>query len=484
MIIYFADRQLNILGQASTSLPQGLRTIEDLTTEDVDTGVNIFTCMVHCNGEPREKTETIAEEGHFILKGSGSAFSDRENTYDSLYQIVETEFDTLNNSVYIYAEDAGLDLINKVVGASTQTNKTLTEMLNAFKPTGWTLKLTGTPSGTKTYTWDGENTCTERLKSVASLFSCELYYSFTIQGMKILERNINVIPKRGSSTPIAQLRLGRDINNIVTKKTISNLATAFTVEGGTPSNSNTPINLKNYSYSYTDGKGDVYQVDATTGQMRNTTQMKRWASVLDTDGLILKRFSYETTDKATLAGQARAALQKVCYPEVNYECNIINLPDEARIGDRINIVDNEGELYLEARILQLETSVCDKTTTATLGEYKIKEGGLSDIVNQLASDFASKVSAGLDGADSITVSVISSGGNIFHNTPISTTLTATVYIGTEAITTQSALETKFGSGAEIRWYSIGGTLLNTGFSYIVTTNDSVANIICRLYTEE
>ena len=480
MIVYFTDRQLNIVGQASTSLPQGLRIIEDLTTEDVETGVNIFTCKVHCNGEPRESVEKLAEEGHFIIKGSGSAFTDKENTYDSLYQIIETEFDTLTNSVYIYAEDGGLDLINRVVGASTQTSKTLTEMLNAFKPAGWTLKLTGTPSGTKTYTWDGENTCTERLKSVASLFNCELYYSFTILRMKITERNINVIPKRGSTIPIAQLRLGKDINNIVTKKTIANLATAFTVEGGTPNNSNTPINLKNYSYSYTDVKGDLYQVDSTTGQMRNKTQMARWASVLDTDGLILKRFSFDTTDKATLAGQARAELQKVCYPEVNYECNIINLPEEARIGDRINIIDNEGELYLEARILKLETSISDKTTTATLGEYKIKEGGLSDIVNQLASDFASKVNSGLDG---ITISVISSGGNIFHNQAISTTLTATVYVGTEAITTQSVLEEYFGTNAVIKWYS-GDTLLGTGFSYSVSTSDTEVSLRCRLYTEE
>lgn len=480
MIVYFANRQLEIIGQATTSLPYGLRIIEDSTTEDVENGCNIFTCRIHSNGNSREEVEKLTQEGHFIIKGSGTAFTDKENTYDSLYQIIETEFNTLNNTVYIYAEDAGLDLLNKVVGASTQEDKTLQQMLSAFVPSGWSIKLNGTPSGTKSYKWDGENTVVERIKSIVNLFKCEMYYSFVIERMAITERCINIIPKRGSNEPVAQLRLGKDINNIITKKSISNLATALTVIGGTPSGSKNPINLKGYSYTYTDDKGDVYTVNTTNGQMRNTTQMKHWASVLDTDGLIVKRFTYDTTSQATLAGQARAQLQKLCYPEVNYECNIINLPDNVRVGDKINIIDNEGELYLEARILQLVVSVSEKSIQATLGDYKIKEGGISDIVSQLASDFSSKVKNGLD---SITISVISSGGNIFHNQAISTTLTATVYVGADAITTQSELEETFGDNAELRWYK-DSVLVGTGFSHSVSSNETAISLLCRLYTEE
>ena len=421
MIVYFTNRQLEIIGQATTSLPYGLRIIEDSTTEDVANGCNTFSCRIHCNGKSREEVEKLTQEG-----------------------------------------------------------KTLQQMLTAFVPSGWSIKLNGTPTGTKTYKWDGENTVVERIKSVVSLFNCEMYYSFIIERMKITERCINVIKKRGSSEPVAQLRLGRDINNIITKKSISNLATALSVIGGTPSGAKNPINLKGYSYSYTDEKGDVYQVNTSNGQMRNTTQMKKWASVLDTDGLITKRFTYDTTSQATLAGQARAALQKMCYPEVNYECNIINIPDNVKVGDTINIIDNEGNLYLEARVLQLIVSVSDKSVQATLGDYKIKEGGISDLVSQLASDFSSKIKNCLDG---ITVSVIASGGNIFHNTAISTTLTATVYVGTTAISTQADLEEAFGENAEVRWYK-NNVLVGTGFSHSVSSNETAVSYVCRLYTEE
>ena len=39
MIVYFADRHMNVLGQASTILPEGMTITDDLKTEDVETGV-------------------------------------------------------------------------------------------------------------------------------------------------------------------------------------------------------------------------------------------------------------------------------------------------------------------------------------------------------------------------------------------------------------------------------------------------------------
>ena len=39
MILYFTDRHMNVLGQASTHLPEGLRVSDDLKTEEVEAGV-------------------------------------------------------------------------------------------------------------------------------------------------------------------------------------------------------------------------------------------------------------------------------------------------------------------------------------------------------------------------------------------------------------------------------------------------------------
>ena len=480
MIIYFADRGLNILGHASTTLPGGVRIVEDTTVEEIESGVNSFTCRVAYDETTRSDLEEAIQVGRFVLKSAGRAFDSEENIYDSLYQIIETEYDTETQEIYLYAEDAGLDLINKVVPAATLTNKTLAQMLDAFVPYDWDFNLNGCPTGTRTNTWEGENTATERINSIANLFGCEVYYSFVIERFEVLAKVINVTPKRGTQEATEQLRLNQEINRITIKESIANLATAFSVTGGTPESSETPINLKGYSYSYTDPEtGDYYRVDSATGQMRNVTQMARWASALDTDGLIVKSFSFDTTDKATLAGQARAELQKVSYPEVNYECDFVDLPDDVQVGDRVNIIDEDGELYLEARLLRIETSVTDQTQQATIGEYLIKESGIADIVRSYAAEFASKAK---DGVDGIVLAVTSSGGNVFHNTPISTTLSATVFTGTTQITNQTDLEIMFGETAVLKWYDMLDSYVSSGFTLSVVSAADIAKYKVRLET--
>ena len=53
MIIYFADRKMNILGLASTNLKKGLTITDDLKIEDVETGVASFECKISCSGAYR-----------------------------------------------------------------------------------------------------------------------------------------------------------------------------------------------------------------------------------------------------------------------------------------------------------------------------------------------------------------------------------------------------------------------------------------------
>lgn len=382
MIIYFCDRELNILGHASTELPQGIRVSQDKTVEDVESGVNSFECVLTWDNNTRSELEYGITAGNYILKQS-------DTEYDSLYQIVETESDTKAQEISLYAEDAGLDLLNTLCPAVTLTNKTIDQMLTQFLPAEWSVDIQDAPNTTKTYTWDGESTCTERVRSVVGLWDCELYYSFEIDGLQVKKRVLNVVQKRGMQTAIPQLRLNYDIDKIVTKTSIADLVTALNVTGGKPEGTDTPINLVGYNYSYTDyDTGDEYEVDTATGQMRNITAMDRWSSEIDPDGLWVGSYTFDTTDKAVLAGQARAELQRRCYPAVNYSVDFTNLPDGAKVGDRVNIIDDAGALYLEARLLQIETCEADHTKKATIGEYLLKTSGVAEQVVRLASDLA------------------------------------------------------------------------------------------------
>ena len=163
MIIYFCDRELNILGHASTVLPGGIRISQDKTTEDVESGVNSFECILTWDDDTRAELEQGIVAGNYILKQS-------DTKYDSLYQIVETESDTKEQEISLYAEDAGLDLLNTLCPAVTLENYSIEQMLDYFMPSDWTIELWDVPTSTKTYMWEGESTCTERIRSVVGLW--------------------------------------------------------------------------------------------------------------------------------------------------------------------------------------------------------------------------------------------------------------------------------------------------------------------------
>lgn len=60
-------------------------------------------------------------------------------------------------------------------------------------------------------------------------------------------------------------------------------------------------------------------------------------------------------------------------------------------------------------------------------------------------------SQGEDGADSILLQILSSNGNMFKNSTLSTTLTVTIISGEDTITSSEQMISKFGSGASLKW---------------------------------
>lgn len=382
MIIYFADRHLNILGQASTHLPEGIRITDDLKTEDVDTGVAIFECDIHFDRKTRAKVEEWAEVGNYILR---SADDEAE-----FYNIIDAKINTKKQTAYIYAEDDGLDLLNDVAEAyaADQYYPISTYVERFASGAGFEIGINEVEGLTRKLSWDSEQTASARLLSIAEAFNnCEISFSFEINGLQISKKYINIYEERGKDTGI-QLRLNKEIDSIVTTKSIANLATALKAKGGTPDNSEEPITLLGYEYD----DGDFY-VDGAV--LKSRKALERWSRYLWKDddsqqlgGHIVKSFSYDTTSQAVLCEKTIEELKKVCDMEINYEADITKFPETVKVGDRVNIVDDAGSLYLSSRVLILETSETDKTRRAVLGEHLIRKSGISAKVEQLAAEFA------------------------------------------------------------------------------------------------
>lgn len=384
MILYFADRQMNVLGQASTNLPHGFTIVDDTKTEDIETGIAIFECKISFRNSNRLDLERWAEVGNYLLRSH-----ENENEF---YQIIDVEIDTKKQTIYVYAEDDGLDLLNEVVGTyeASQTYP-ISHYINKYaEGSGWTIGINEIEGLTRKLSFDSEQTTAARILKIAELFdNAEISYSFEISGLKVTKKYINIYQKRGADNGV-QLRLNKEIDNIVTTKTISNLATALQCSGGTPDNAESPINLKGYSYD----DGDFY-VEASTVKSRKA--LEKWQrylwkndETLQSGGHIVKQFSYDTLSQAVLCEAAIEKLKTICDMEINFEADINHLPDNVRIGDRVNIIDDGGNLYVSTRILTLETSVVDNIKKAVLGEFLIKNSGISQKVADLAAEFAIK----------------------------------------------------------------------------------------------
>ena len=383
MILYFADRRMNILGKASSHLRKGVKVLSDNKTEDVESGVASFEATFSYTRENRKEVESWAKSGNYILRKSGS-----ENEF---YTIIESESDTENQEVIVYAEDAGLDLLNEVVGPyEADKAYPIDHYINKFSyDSGFVIGVNEIKDLSRKLKWEGEATATERLASVATQFdNAEISYSFEIKRLKVTKKIINVHRKRGVDTDI-QLRKGKEIENIVVKQSIAELATSLLVTGGTPENSEVPITLKGYKYD----DGDFH---VSGDRLNSRIALEKWSryvwkdepnQVLGCGGHIIKNYSYDTLSQSELCKRAITKLKSICDVEVNYEADIIELPDNVRVGDRINIIDDDVGLYLNTRILKLETSESDEKKVATLGENLLKESGISKKVEDLAEQF-------------------------------------------------------------------------------------------------
>lgn len=377
MIIYFADRKMNILGRASTNLPKGVRITDDLKTEEVEVGVKVFECDLSYTSGNQKTIKEWAKAGNYILRKNG------EET--EFYTIIDSENDSKDRIISIYAEDVGLDLLNEVVEPyEADQAYPITHYIERFSyDSGFEVGINEVSNLSRKLKWEGEETATARILSVATQFDAEVKYRFEVKGLTITHKYIDIYKKIGMDTGV-KLRLNRDIDRIVTKESVANLATALNVKGGTPEGQENPITLNGYQYD----DGDFY-VDGT--MLKSRKALEKWSRYLwETGpdvGHIVQQYSYDTTSQSELCNRAVSQLKKICDMEVNYEVDISVLPQNAKIGDTVYIVDGKDQTYLSARILKLETSVSQRTNKATLGEYLIQSRGISQKLEELAQQF-------------------------------------------------------------------------------------------------
>ncbi len=357
MILYFADRQMNILGLASTGLRDGLTIYNDKRTEELSTGSASLSFDLRYSGSAKALMDVV-EVGNYILLYDG-----QDSAY---YTIIDTELDTGSCTISVYAEGGGLDLLNEIVGAySASSAMSIASYVAVFAAdSGFEIGINEVSDLTRTLSWDGESTVTERLQSLAKQFDAEISYTFEIDGMSVTRKCINFFKHRGLDTGIT-LRIGTAAGSIRVKKSIENLATALLPTGDN-------ITLSGYSYD----DGDIY-IDGNL--LKSRSALAKWSRYLspteqgDGDGHIVRPYSYSTSSQSELCSRSVSQLKKVCVPEVSYEVKIEEVPENMHVGDECRIVDARNELYLKARLIKTIRSASADTCEATFDatEYEV-----------------------------------------------------------------------------------------------------------------
>lgn len=377
MILYFADRHMNVLGQASTELPKGLYISDDLKTEEVEAGVATLEFTLNYTASTRNDAKQYGSVGNYILRKNGDE--------QEFYTIITSEENIFKQEVEIYAEDAGMDLLNETVG-EYKADKAYPASYYVEKfsdDSGFEIGINEVSNYNRKLSWEGETTASERILSVATQFDAEVSYTFEIDRLKIKHKYINLHKKRGVDQG-RELRINREVKNIIVKSSVEDLATALSVTGGYPEDSETLINLKGYKYD----DGDIYLSGST---IYSRSAVAKWSRYLSEKGNgtghIVQTYTYDTLSQSELCNRAVSKLKKIYDAAVSYEVELAYLPDGIKIGDTVNIVDDAGELYLSARIMKLESSICNDEYTATLGEYKLKSSGISEKMESLAAQF-------------------------------------------------------------------------------------------------
>ena len=403
---YFTDRKYNQLGIASTDelASSSVIAIDDIGSQEgdyqsVDGGYRSYSATLHFSPDQSAQVKEMAKVGNFVLfKGRAG-----ESVWTT---ILSSEHDPLAGTNTFVAEDASIDLINGTVGAyAASSAMTIAQYIELFAGnSGFVVGYNEIPDLTRTLKWDSDDSSIlTRILSVAKQFGVELSFRFEVRGLSVIGKYIDIRKRIGGNKGI-YLRVDTDLNKIVTTSDIADLCTAIAGTGGTPEGSNDPITLKGYRWTDPNGR----YVLGGDGVLRDPVALRTWSRLLSNantnpvDAHITRNKTYEATTQATLLQSVLSDLEKFNHPAVNYEVDIAKLPDTVNIGDTVYLVDEDEQLFLSARVLELTYSYSNESGTATLGDYLIQASQVSAEYRALAETLA-KQNKGQDGKDGIGI---------------------------------------------------------------------------------
>lgn len=346
-MITVLDRRQNVLTQISFDAPEGLLAYDDVFIQDLETGISSYQFKV-------DKTDNDIS----LLKVGCYLFVD-DDGITRVFEVIRIEED--NDSKEVYAEDAGIDLLNEYVEPYEASGSfPITHYLDRFLfDSGWAVGINEIPhTTTRKLSWEGSDTAVKRLQELAGRFKAEIGYHIEVRGGSIHRKTVNVFRKIGKDNKV-RLEYGVEVSNIKKTESIENLATSIIAVGLDN------IDLKNYEMPEADKKEWYLRKD--NGWLIYMPANKLWnrrvgqAGVQDWQHNIPIKYESESQTQKRLYDEAKRQLLKHVNPEVTYDIDIDDMPENLNIGDSVGIVDHDymPAITIEARVARIERSISD-----------------------------------------------------------------------------------------------------------------------------
>lgn len=340
-MITFYDRRYNVLAQASFNGHEGLVAYDDTFHDDLKTGIATFKFSI-------DKTDDSVKNisiGSYI----------RVLTFDNeklWFEILDMEED--HDRVDFTALDAGIDLIGETTYPyEADKGYTLKHYLDRFMiDSGWDAEIPdAVATKTRKLTFEGWESASKRIRQVVGNFGCEIEYDIEEREGKPHRKVIRIKEKLGQEKDV-RLEYGREISNIKRRISIQNLATALRARGA---DGLTIIGMK-----YDDGR---YFVSYDT--IHDIQEGARWSrhdDILNDGGYIVDTYESEAKTQKALFDETLLQLKKRAYPEIEYEVQFNELPEDVKKGDTVIVVDYtfKPALKVRGRIEEIEGSLSRK----------------------------------------------------------------------------------------------------------------------------
>ncbi|MFD0825860.1 phage tail spike protein [Neobacillus sp. M.A.Huq-85] len=357
---------------------------EDLMIEDLSTGASSYEFKV-----PSYHPST-----EFLIGGN---FIVRKNLDNKLvmFQIMQVEdAHGGENSIYVYAETAGLELLNDIVRPGTWDTKSVDQILDiVLQDTRWQRGETEY-FGVDNFTFDAYYNVLDRLNFVADKFNAEISFRVKMKNGEIVGRYVDIVQQRGEDTK-KRFEYGKDIQNIRRTVDLSSVVTALIGVGKGQNNSSTTFKSISRSIS----NGDKFSKPFNQDWVGDPDALQQFGIK---GKHIFGVYEYETTNADTLLDKTWAQLQKQKNPLVTYEVDVsllerlVGIQHEAvRIGDSVYVIDTtfSPPLYLDSRVSRLETSFTDpKKDKCVLANFKVAKSNITKQMRDIQSKLLQKES--------------------------------------------------------------------------------------------